>query len=338
MERQTSHTRLLIIGVGSIGLRHLRCFQATGRVRASICEPNEALRLRVAGEQQVERHYADLDAALADRHDAAIIAAPAHLHVPLALRLAQAGVHLLIEKPLSTTLDGIDTLRQALADRHLVAAVAYVYRAHPVLRAMREAIAAGRFGRPVQVIAVGGQHFPTYRPAYREIYYRDRATGGGAIQDALTHVFNAVEWLVGPIDRLAADAAHQVLEGVAVEDTVSVLTRHGPVLGCYSINQHQAPNEMTITVVCERGTARFENHRNRWRWMIHPDEPWHDEPQEPLPRDALFIAQANAFLNTLDGRAAPLCSLDEGIQTLRVNLAALASLDERTWQTIEPRE
>lgn len=113
MERQTSHTRLLIIGVGSIGLRHLRCFQATGRVRASICEPNEALRLRVAGEQQVERHYADLDAALADRHDAAIIAAPAHLHVPLALRLAQAGVHLLIEKPLSTTLDGIDTLRQA---------------------------------------------------------------------------------------------------------------------------------------------------------------------------------------------------------------------------------
>ena len=335
MEDQPSRKNLLIVGVGSIGLRHLRCFQATGRVRASICEPNAALRLQVAGEYQVESNYADLEAALADRHDAAIIAAPAHLHVPLALRLAEAGVHLLVEKPLSTTLEGIDTLRRLLADRHLVAAVAYVYRAHPILRAMKEAIAAGRFGRPLQVIAVGGQHFPTYRPAYREIYYRDRANGGGAIQDALTHVFNAAEWLVGPIDRLAVDAEHQVLEGVAVEDTVNVLARHGSVLGCYSINQHQAPNEMTITVVCEQGTARFENHRYRWRWMIRPDEPWYDEPYEPLARDALFVDQANAFLDAFEGRAAPLCSLEEGLQTLRVNLAALASVEQRTWQTIE---
>ena len=214
--------------------------------------------------------------------------------------------------------------------------MAYVYRANPVLRAMKEAIASGRFGRPVQVIAACGQHFPTYRPAYRETYYRDRATGGGAIQDALTHMFNAAEWLVGPIDRLLADAAHQVLEGVDVEDTVHVLTRHGRVLGCYSLNQYQAPNEMTITVVCEQGTARFENHRNRWRWMTRPDEPWHDEPHAPLPRDALFIHQANAFLDALEGHAPPLCSLEEGIQTLRVNLAALASVEQGTWQVIGP--
>jgi predicted dehydrogenase len=327
---------ILIIGVGSIGLRHLRCFQATGRVHVSICEPNAALRLQVAGEHQIDRHYADLDAALADRHDAAVIATPAQLHVPMAIRLVEAGIHLLVEKPLSTSLEGIDTLRQSLGNRNLVAAVAYVYRANPILRAMKEAIASGRFGRPVQVIAVGGQHFPTYRPAYREIYYRDHATGGGAIQDALTHIFNAAEWLVGPIDRLLADAAHQVLEGVTVEDTVNVLTRHGPVLGCYSINQHQAPNEMTITVVCHKGTARFENHRHRWRWMMHPDDPWRDEPHEPLTRDAPFVAQANAFLDTLEGRGLPLCSLEEGIQTLRVNLAALASVEQRTWQTIEP--
>ena len=148
-----------------------------------------------------------------------------------------------MEKPLGTSLEGIETLRQSLGKRNLTAAVAYVYRANPILRAMKEAIAAGRFGRPVQVIAVAGQHFPAYRPAYREIYYRDRATGGGAIQDALTHVFNAAEWLVGPINRLLADAAHQVLEGVTVEDTVHVLARHGSVMGCYSLNQHQAPDE-----------------------------------------------------------------------------------------------
>jgi predicted dehydrogenase len=254
----------------------------------------------------------------------------------MATRLAEAGVHLLIEKPLSTTLDGVDQLCRTV-DRHgVVAVVAYVYHAHPVLRAMKQALDSGRFGRPVQVVATCGQHFPTYRPAYREIYYQDRRTGGGAIQDALTHVVNAGEWLVGPVTRLLADAAHQVLEGVDVEDTVHLLTRHQSVLGCYSLNQHQAPNEFTLTVICERGVVRFEGHRQRWRWMSRPDDPWHGEPDGDLTRDQLFVAQANGFLDAIAGTAAPLCTLEEGIQTLRVNLAALESLRQPAWQELPP--
>ncbi len=328
--------KVLILGVGSIGERHLRCFQASGRAELSLLEINETLRRSVAERYGIRQAFADLDAALADRPDAAVIAVPALLHVPLALRLAEAGVHLLIEKPLSTTLDDIDRLRQIVGQRRLTVAVAYVYRCNPLLAAMRQAILSGRFGAPVEVTAVCGQHFPTYRPAYRNIYYADRAAGGGAIQDALTHILNAGEWLVGPVTRLVADAAHQVLEGVTVEDTVHVLTRHGPILGCYSLNQHQAPNEVILTVVCERGTARFESHENRWRWMIQPGEPWHDERVPPLERDALFITQANAFLDAVEGKAFPPCSLEEGIQTLRVNLAALESVECGAWRMIAP--
>ncbi len=325
---------VLVVGVGSIGLRHLRCFQATGRVNLSICEINAELRRQVAEEYGIAHTYPDLDSALGDAHDAAVIAAPAHLHIPMASQLARAGVHLLIEKPLSTTLEGIDALAEIVRQRGLAAVVAYVWRAHPMLRAMKGAIDAGRFGEPVELIVITGQHFPTYRPAYREIYYQDRATGGGAIQDALTHMFNAGQWLVGPVDRLVADAAHQVLEGVEVEDTVHVLTRQGNVLGNYSLNQHQAPNELTITVVCRQGTVRLENHRSRWRWKMSPDDPWHDEPIGNLPRDSMFVDQANAFLDVLDGRAEPLCTLEEGLQTLRCNLAALASVEKGEWQTV----
>jgi predicted dehydrogenase len=332
----SSTKKILIVGVGSIGLRHLRCFQETGRAELSFCEVNPALRAKVAEERKIERHYADFESALADRHDAAVICTPANLHIPMAICLAEAGVHLLLEKPLSTNLEGIDKLERILERRKLVSAVAYVMRHHPVLRAMKDALASGRFGHPVEIISVSGQHFPTYRPAYREIYYKDHATGGGAIQDALTHVLNASEWLVGPIERLAVDAAHQVLDGVAVEDTVHVMARHGGVLGSFSLNQYQAPSEMTITVVCEGGTVRFEGHKNRWRWMLKPDEPWHDEQFEPIPRDQLFINQAHAFLDLLEGRGKPSCTLAEGLQTLRVNLAALNSMSGGNWQTIAP--
>jgi len=329
--------RVLVIGAGSIGHRHLRCFKATGRVTLLLCEQNADLARQVADLNGVETIFPNLDAALANPPDAAVIATPAPLHVPMAIRLAQVGIHLLIEKPLSTTMEGIDRLQAIFHARKLHAAVAYVHRANPALHAMKNAIASGRFGRPVQLVATSGSHFPSYRPAYRDIYYRERSMGGGAIQDALTHVTNAAEWLVGPIDRLVADAAHQVLDGVDVEDTVHLLARHDSVLGSYSLNQHQSPNELTITVVCEQGTVRWELHRHRWRWMIRPDEPWHDEQHQEISRDAVFIRQANAFLDVIEGTAPPLCSLEEGIQSLHVNLAAIISTEQNAWQTIQPK-
>src|SRR5262249_4446502 len=157
-----------------IGERHLRCFRQTGRAELSLVEVNEERRRAVAGRCGVAGAFDDLEAALAERPDAAVSWTPAPRHGPQARWVAGAGGHVLIEKPLSTTLDGIDRLRQVVRGRGVTAAVAYVYRCHPLLAAMRRALGEGRFGRPVQLVAVCGQHFPTYRPAYRDIYYADR--------------------------------------------------------------------------------------------------------------------------------------------------------------------
>jgi predicted dehydrogenase len=325
--------RVLIIGVGSIGERHVRCFQATGRAEISIVETRTTLADEVAQRYGVPTHCS-LQGALAQQPTAAVVATPAPLHVPQATALVEAGVHVLIEKPLSISLDGVSRLQALATNRHVTVGVAYVYRAFPVLAAVREALRSGRFGAPRQLTAVSGQHFPTYRPAYREIYYSDRKSGGGAIQDALTHLINLGEWLVGPIDRLVADAAHLVLPGVEVEDTVHVLTRQCAALGCYSLNQHQSPNESTIWLVCDEGTLRCEIHNNRWLSMKNPGDPWQEEPFGPTDRDTAFIAQAHAFLDAVEGRAPLLCPLEEGIQTLRVNLAILASVESQAWRTV----
>lgn len=326
--------RALVIGVGSIGERHVRCFKATGRAEPSVVEINDERRSDVAGRLGVSQAYRTLDDALRDPPDLAVVATPAPSHVGIATRLAASGVHVLIEKPLGVSKDGLEGLRAAVASNGVVAGVAYVYRSHPVVAAWREAVASGRFGRPLEIVAVSGQHFPTYRPAYRSIYYNDRAQGGGAIQDALTHLINACEWAVGPVTRLVADAERLALEGVTVEDTAHVLARHGRVMASYSLNQHQAPNEVSLTAVCERGTARAELHEGRWRWATDPGAPWRDEPHRPVDRDGPFVSQAHGFLDAVEGRAGFVCPLADGEQTLCVNLAALDSLATGAWATI----
>ncbi|MCA9049592.1 MAG: Gfo/Idh/MocA family oxidoreductase [Planctomycetaceae bacterium] len=333
--------RVLVIGGGSIGERHVRCFSRTGRCETALCEVNAELRQAVAERYSLPQSFATLEEAIGHNFDAAVICTPAHLHVPMAKQLADAGVALLIEKPLSISREGVEELQTLIASRNVPVAVAYVMRQHPALAAMRTAILEERFGNPVQVVYVGGQHFPFYRPAYRQIYYTRHETGGGAIQDALTHMVNAAEWLVGPISRLTADAQHCVLDGVDVEDTAHLMTRHRPtsgssaeVLGSFSLNQHQAVNESSLTVVCDRGVARFETHGCRWLSCTQPDSPWTVEQSFALERDDLFVRQAAAFLDFLDGRCPPSCSLSEADQTLKVNLAALQSVHDGKWVTL----
>ena len=139
---------------------------------------------------------------------------------------------------------------------------------------------------------------------------------------------NAAEWFAGPTTRVSCDAEHQVLEGVTVEDTVNAHARNGGVLVSYSLNQFQAPNETRWDFHAERGSVRVEVHAQRWGVLPRGATEWTWHPAPVADRDQLYVEQARAFLDGCEGRPNLLCTLEEGIQTLRFNLAALRSWSE----------
>lgn len=316
---------ILVIGCGSIGERHLRCFQKTGRCEVSVCDANPKLLAEVSVRYGAQSCGSLADALAAQKFDALVICTPAQTHLAIAREGARNRAALLIEKPLAVSLDEVAATRAAIEESGRFAAVAYVYHCFPWVAAAREFMRSGEFGRPLHASVVAGQHFPTFRPAYREIYYTRHETGGGAIQDALTHLVNAMEWMIGPMTRVFCDASHQRLEGVSVEDTVNVTARHGSVLASYAMTQFQAANEAIFEIHCEQGSVKIESHAQRWGSMKLGDNDWSWHLAPPMERDDLFIAQANAFLDGMEGKPSPLSTFDEGVQTLRFNLAALRS-------------
>ena len=205
--------RVLVLGGGSIGERHARCFLSTGRCEVAICEPRPERRQELADRYPLSAALADLDAALDRTWDAAVIATPAPFHVSQAQRFVERGTAVLIEKPLSTRLDGVRDLAEAAKRAGVPVGVAYVFRAHPAVAELKRRLRAGEIG-PLRLVTVtSGQHFPTFRPDYREIYYSRRENGGGVIQDALTHMVDLVRHLAGPFDWVFADASCQALTG-----------------------------------------------------------------------------------------------------------------------------
>ena len=319
---------ILVVGCGSIGERHVRTFLSTGRTGIVACDQHPAMRQQITQRYGVEA-VADWRTALQDPTiTGVVIATPAPLHVEIATACLAAGRDVLIEKPLSIDFTGVEHLLAARDHSRRFAAVAYVLRFVPALQAARQFLLEGSFG-PIRHVAVNtGQHFPFFRPAYRSIYYHDRAQGGGAIQDALTHMANTVEWVAGPTCRVSCDAAHQVLDGVTVEDTVNAMARNGTALVSYALNQFQAPDEARLEFHADTGSVRVELNAQRWGILPRGQASWTWHPAPVADRDQLFVAQATAFLDGCDGRPTALCTLEEGIQTLRFNLAALRSWNE----------
>ncbi|MSU25289.1 MAG: Gfo/Idh/MocA family oxidoreductase [Opitutus sp.] len=325
-----SQHSVLIVGCGSIGERHVRCFLRTGRATVAASDTMPSTLERIAKTYDVKTSGDWLAEAQSGRHTIAVICTPASLHVEMARQALAAGLHVLIEKPLSHSLAGIDALLTARDHSERQVALAYVYHTFPVLREAGAFIAENRFGPILHGVATSGQAFHRLRPAYAKTYYRDRRMGGGAIQDALTHAANWIESVLGPTESVLCDCAHLALPEVDVEDTVIVSARHARDLCSYSLNQFQAPNESYLQFNAAGGSVRIELHRQRWGTFTPDSSDWDWRPAAPVVQDGHFITQANAFLDQVEGRAAPLCSLEAGIQTLRFNLAALASANSGT--------
>jgi len=170
--------RILIVGLGSIGKRHLR-------LAREILPDAEIWVLRHQHCQEIPE-YSDgcfhaLKQACEFKPQAAIIANPAPFHLEIANALADVGTHLLIEKPLSHNVEGVKQLisKMHVYEQHLQ--IGYNLRFLPSLKAFRDQIHGGAIGRVLSVRCEIGQYLPSWRPDsdYRQTVSAQQSLGGG---------------------------------------------------------------------------------------------------------------------------------------------------------------
>jgi predicted dehydrogenase len=144
------------------------------------------------------------------------------------------------------------------------------------------------------------------------------------------HVAHALQIATCTLEWVFCDYAHQALEGVEVEDTVHLLARarQGRVMVSIALNQFMAPNENIVQLNGARGSAQIWFHEHRYGVCNHGGA-WQWSERLLEGRDDLFRLQASAFLDAAAGKGQVACTLDEALDTLRVNLAALESAGER---------
>jgi predicted dehydrogenase len=323
--------RALLIGSGSIGQRHLGVLRAT-LPRALITllrRPNQP-ELDHAIAAEVDRVVSDFDAALDPRPDLAVIASPAPTHLGYARRLAEAGIPMLIEKPLSTELEGCAELQTACQARRLPVLIGYTLRYHPAFQALAVEIARGAIGRPFSVRAEVGQYLPDWRPGrdYRRSVTAQRALGGGALLE-LSHDIDLVRALLGiPISVQAQLERLGDLE-IDVEDTVELMTRHRLEGGAHAhagihLDLLQRPARRRLVVSGTEATLDLDFISGRLQ--LHRGAESADLAYPAIAdRNMLYAAELDDLLRSIRTGTPVQVGLADGIATLRIIDAARRS-------------
>lgn len=316
--------KVLVAGCGGIGERHARVMSNMDGIEVSICDVREQLLETLCKKYKITNKYAQWSQVDLEKFDAVVICTPAHLHIPMVIDALRANCHVLCEKPLSLSFEGIDDVIALQQEKNRVVGVAYIYRSMPGFKLVREKLLAGEIGDVKSITILTGDNFPYYRPDYRSIYYSNPAKGGGALHDAASHVFNYIEWCMGPVESIYSIARHTVLPDVEVEDTVGCTFKftESDAIGTLSLNQFQYRETSIFEFAGTKGVLRFDGatHSIGVCKELCGDFSW-TEPMQ-LSRDEYHKLQAENFINAIDGNEPPVCSLHEAIRTMGTILAA----------------
>ncbi len=320
--------KILIAGLGSVGLRHAR------NLRTIRGDAIDLLAYRVRGGGGHEstlgiRSFTELDRALAERPDAVIVANPSSLHLEVAAAAADAGCHLFVEKPLADGWDGVERLVERVETRGLVATVGYHFRFHPALIRVRRMLDAGAIGRTMAARFTFGEYLPGWHPDedYRQSYAARRALGGGVLLTQI-HDLDIAYWFWGLPARAFAVGGHRSRLDVDVEDVASVTLAYADGAAPMPVHLHmdylQRPPARRGEIIGETGRLTFDLIEGRVD-DVAPDGrvETHDDH---VDRNELFVREMRHFLDCLEGRATPDVTLRDGAASLAMALAARASM------------
>jgi predicted dehydrogenase len=321
--------RLLVIGTGSIGKRHISNLLDLGaEVQYFSYRPDtQPIDARA-------KRISSIEAALGSNIDAVVVANRTDQHVPVALEAARRGIHLFVEKPLSGSLVGVEELISTVKLRGLVVEAGFMMRAHPNLCWIRKQLGLGIIGDIWHMRAAVGQWLPDWRrdTDYRQSYSASRLQGGGVTLD-LIHELDLVQWLLGPVIEVTA----MMRKVKALEIETEAIAQIGLQLASGALAQvhldYLRPGYgREMELVGSSGVLRWDYTRGvvTLEQVGHPLQEVHHVPDD-FARNHLFLSHMRHFLNCVHSKTLrPISPIIDSADVLKVALAAHRSAEERT--------
>ena len=326
----------MMVGCGRISERHFDAIsEVDGFSLVAVCD-EVANRAQAAGERWKVPSFTSYSSMLEQAEaDIVSICTPSGLHPRQGILAAERGLHVICEKPMATRLEEADALVQACDRAGVMLFVVKQNRLNPGIQLLKRAVEKARFGR----IYLANTTVRWNRP---QSYYDSapwRGTwefDGGAFMNQASHYVDMIQWLVGPVESVAAKTA-TLARRIESEDTgVAILRFRNGALGTIEVTMLTYPRNMegSITIIGERGSVKVGgtalNRIEHWEFAEYDDDDREAEAQRTAPDPLSVYGSGHRpyyenVARVLRGEAAPGTDGREGRKSLELLLGIYES-------------
>ncbi|WP_095211454.1 Gfo/Idh/MocA family protein [Endozoicomonas ascidiicola] len=309
--------RLLIIGLGSIGNRHLT------NIKASYPEVETIILSRRDELSSYEgcRVVHDLEIAMELDVQAAFICTPSVYHLGTANKLIERGIHVFIEKPVSNTSHGLSELKQKAEEMNVKVMIGYNLRFVDSLIFYRSLLQSEKYGKALCVKAEVGQYLPDWRAGvdYRDSASAKKSLGGGALLE-LSHELDFLSWIFGkPVYSSGTATKVSNLE-IDVDDLVIAhagFERNGTLTNAtIHLDFLQRKSFRQCKTICEQGSILWDAIADNVTLFSHDEEI--TLYQGDMDRNRSYLAEIKAFIQAVKHNEEVPVSIEDGLRTMTV--------------------
>jgi predicted dehydrogenase len=322
MDNQVIVNRILIVGLGSIGKRHLRLARELLPF-SKIAVLRHKIELTIP--EGADYIFSTTAEAVGFLPQVAVISNPASFHLSIAIPLAEAGVHLLIEKPLSSSIKGATELLDACQKARTILAIGYNLRFLLSLQKFKSILDDEVIGDVWSVRSEFGQFLPSWRTNsdYRQGVSAQRALGGGALLE-LSHEIDYLLWIFGEVEWVQAVLTQQSDLEIDVEDSAHLILgfvvrgKQKPIVATVNLDFIRQDTTRSCTAIGKLGSLRWDGIQGTVEFWASGASGWKEVFKHQAARDESYRAEWNDVLRSIEKGSPPMVTGEDGLKVLRV--------------------
>lgn len=304
--------RVLIIGTGSIGRRHIDVVQSAGGHEVVICELDKQNADEAGEKYGISEVYYDYKEALKTEIDAVIVCTPNAYHADSSVAALEAGCDVLVEKPIASNIADAKRMVEAAKRTGRTLMVGYTLRVYPGLDDVKQVLSSGVIGKPVsaRVSLSAAVTLVLNKSDYRKKY----ETGGGIIYD-YSHEIDYMRYFFGEIKRYACFKDLLVKKDLSCDDVAEIMLQYESGVTASLHMDYVKDGGREISVICENGTVSYDFQGNV---LVEGFDGYVNKIEYPAVRNTLFLKQFELFLAASRGEDVSYVTGEDGLAVLQI--------------------
>lgn len=313
--------KALVVGYGSIGKRHINNLSSLLTSEILVCTKREYDQFLRKKDCKV---FNSLRKCITERPKIALITDVTSEHPTTAIKLANAGINLFIEKPLSNSFSNVKKLLSIVKKKKLVTMMGCNLRFHPCIKKIKEIISKNEIGRVISVHVENGSYLPAWHmyEDYRNSYAARKDLGGGVVLTCI-HEIDYLYWFFGNVKEVFSITGKFSDLKMSVEDLSSILLRFkNKVIAEVHLDYFQNPAFRSCKIIGTKGTVYWDSNINSVKVYDIKKKKWIVKMKlKEFDENETYINEISHFLNCVKKNRKTINTIEDGAKTLEIALA-----------------